>query len=107
MAGHTHHEQLLRLSAHLEELFSVLSTRRAACPLPPELADEIAATAGEVMIELADHRGDRLVRAAIEDARRLRQVVRTIHPEADRVAEAGRSLVCELELVIREEKRAA
>jgi hypothetical protein len=105
MSGHPHHEKLSRLSVHLEELFSKL----AGGPIPPsqDLAEEIAATAGEVMVELADQRGDELVRGVIEDARRLREVVRTLTPEAERIAEAGRVLVCDLELVIREDKRAA
>jgi len=101
-----HPEKLSRLSAHLEELFS----RVSGCgrePLPPELADEIAATAGEVMVELADHGGDELARHVIEEARRLRGVARTARPEPARVAESGRALVSDLELVIREDKRAA
>jgi hypothetical protein len=101
-----HPEKLSRLSAHLEELFSTV----AGCgpePLAPELADEIAATAGEVMVELADHGGDELAGHVIADARRLREVVRAAGPEPARVAESGRSLVSDLELVIREDRRAA
>jgi hypothetical protein len=75
--------------------------------MPPELADEIAATAGEVMVELADQRGDELARQVIEDARRLREVVRTLCPEPARVAGSWRALASDLELVIREDKRAA
>jgi hypothetical protein len=106
----TSHCQLARLtafSARLEDLFSKVSTCGGSASLPPELADEIAATAGEIMVELADHRGDELARAAINDARQLREVARTVYPEAARAAEAGRVLVCDLELVIREDKRAA
>ena len=106
MSHHLHPIKLSRLSAHLEELF----TKVSGCgpeTLPPELADEIAATAGEVMVELANHRGDELTRRVIDDARRLRGVVRTLRPEAARVAEAGRSLARDLELVIREDRRAA
>ncbi len=106
MSYHFHPEKLSRLSAHLEELFS----RVSGCdrePLPPELADEIAATAGEVMVELADHGGDELARGVIEDARRLREVVRIVSPKVAHVSEAGRVLVAELEDVIRKGKRAA
>ena len=106
MAYRAHAENLSRLSAELEELFS----RVSGCgrePLPLELADEIAATAGEVMVELADHGGDELTRQVIEDARRLRAAARTIRPEPASVAESGRALVSDLELVIREDKRAA
>jgi hypothetical protein len=101
-----HPEKLSRLSAQLEALFS----RVSGCgrePLTPELADEIAATAGEVMVELADQRGDELAGQVIEAARRLREVVRTVRPEPARVAESGRALVYDLEQVIREDKRAA
>ena len=101
-----HPEKLAHLSAHLEDLFFRLSGQGPAA-LTPELADEIAATAGEVMVELADHRGDGLARQVIEDARRLREAVRTARPEPARVAESGRALVSDLEAVIREDKRAA
>lgn len=106
MTQHLHPIRLSRLSAHLEELFFKVSSYGPE-PLPPELADEIAATAGEAMVELADHRGDELVRGVIEEARLLREVVRSLCPEANRVADAGRALVCDLEAVIREDKRAA
>lgn len=106
MAYHPHPEKLARLSTHLEELFSQVSVCGGR-NLTPELADEIAATAGEVMVELADLRGDGLARQVIEEAGRLRGVVRTLSPEPARVAESGRALVSDLELVIREDKRAA
>lgn len=107
MNGYPYYEKLSRLSARLEELFSRASLCGGRVPLPQELADEIAATAGEVMVELADHRGNEVARGAIEDARRLREVVRTVCPEAARAAEAGQVLVSDLALVIREDKRAA
>lgn len=107
MNGHPHHEKLSRFSAHLEELFSQVLDCGGPRLLTQELADEIAATAGEIMVELADHRGDELVRGAIEDARRLRGVLRTMCPEAACIAEAGRVLMCDLEVVIRKDKRAA
>src|SRR5215207_862272 len=99
-------EKLARLSARLEDLCSGLSCHGTAAPAP-ELADEIAATAGEVMVELAAHREDGLARQVIEGARRLREAVRTASPEPARVAESGRALVSDLELVIREDRRAA
>jgi hypothetical protein len=107
MSGHQHHGEISRLSAHLEELFSMISECGGLRPLPPELADEIAATAGEIMVELADHRCAELARGVIEDARRLREIVRTIRPGADAVTEAGRTLFNDLEVIIREDKRAA
>ena len=106
MSYHLHPEKLSRLSARLEELFSQVSGHDRE-PLPQELADEIAATAGEVMVELADHRGDELAKQVIEDARRLREAARTVRPELAGVASSGRALVSDLELVIREDKRAA
>jgi tRNA(Ile2) C34 agmatinyltransferase TiaS len=107
MNSHPHHENLSRFSAHLEKLFSQVSDYEGQHSLPQELADEIASTAGEIMVELADHRGDELVLGAIEDARRLRVVVRTICPESTIAAAAGRTLALDLALVIREDKRAA
>jgi len=59
------------------------------------------------MVELADHRGKELARQAIEDARKLREAVRTASPKPAHVAESGRALVIDLELIIREDKRAA
>ncbi|MDQ3802915.1 MAG: hypothetical protein M3416_03565 [Acidobacteriota bacterium] len=106
MNYHLQPEKVSRLSAHLEELFSKVS-RCGVAHLPPELADEIAAMAGEVMVELADHRGDELARHVIEDARRLREAARTVCPEPACVAARGHALVSGLELVIREDKRAA
>lgn len=107
MSAHQHHEKLSHFSAHLEELFSRVADCGGRDSLPPELADEIAATAGEIMVELADQRGDQLARGAIEDARRLREVVRVLCPKVSRIAEAGRVLMCDLEVVIREDRRAA
>src|SRR3954463_545465 len=102
-----HPEKLVSLSAHLEDLFSEVLGRGWRGALTLELADEIAATAGEIMVELADQRGDTLARQVIEDARKLREVVRTLHPEPAHIAEPWRTLVADLELVIREDKRAA
>ena len=107
MAYHLHPERLSRLVIHLEELFSKASECGGRGLLTLDLADEIAVTAGEVMVELADHRGDSLTIQVIEEARRLREAARTIHPESARVAASGRALVSDLELIIREDKRAA
>jgi pyruvate-formate lyase-activating enzyme len=106
MNHHLQPEKLARLSAHLEELFFKVSSSTPAA-LSPELADEIAATAGEVMVELADHRGEELAACVIEDARRLREAARILRPEAGIVAEVGHALVSDLEAIIREDKRAA
>jgi hypothetical protein len=104
----SHAERLSGFSVRLEEfLAEALAGRRGTVLLAPELADEIAATAGEIMVELASYRSEELVREVIEGARRLREVVRTLRPEAVLVEEAGRALVDDLTLVIRDERRAA
>jgi hypothetical protein len=107
MSSYLRYGNLSRLSARLEELFSNASSASTPGLLSQELADEIAATAGEVMVELAAHRGDELAGCVIEDARRLREVARTLRPEAVRVAKAGRTLASDLELIIRDDRRAA
>ena len=107
MSYHPHPQKLLRLSAQLEELFAKVSECGGLAFLPQDLADEIAAIAGEVMAELSDQRGDVLARAAIEDARRLREVVRTLRPVVDEVSAAAHSLVSGLAVVIRQDRRAA
>jgi hypothetical protein len=71
------------------------------------LADEIASTAGEIMLLLADHGEDELVRGTLDDARRLREAARTLRPEPAQLAEAGRALTQDVARIIREEKRAA
>jgi hypothetical protein len=104
----SHAERLADLSISLEELFlRVSASGRVTTSMPPELADEIATTAGEIMVELACYRGEELVRGVIEDARRLREIVRTIRPEAFLVEQAGRALAEDLTLVIRNERYAA
>ncbi len=75
--------------------------------MSPEVGDEVAATAGEIMLLLADHGGDELVRGALEDAHRLREAARTLRPEPARLAEAGVALTQDVARIIREENRAA
>jgi hypothetical protein len=103
---HFHLDKLTRFSIHLEELFSALRGCRQD-ELLLELADEIAATAGEIMLLLASHDDDELVRAALADARRLRESARTVQFERARLVEAVTILSGDLERIIREEKRAA
>jgi hypothetical protein len=107
MTHYPHPEKLARLSTHREELFAAVSACCSNQFPPPEFADEIAATAGEVMVELADHRDDSLAGSVIEGARRLREIARSVSPETARITRAGRALVCDLEVIIREDKRAA
>ena len=100
---HSRLGELAHLSARLDDLISLCGART----LSPEVADDVAATAGEIMLLLADHGGDQLVRGALDDARRLRGVARTLHPERARLAEAGAALTRDVERIIREGKRAA
>lgn len=105
MSGHHHFQlrELARLSARLDDLLSVCGPGE----LSYEVADEVAATAGEIMLLLADHGGDEMVRGALDDARQLRALARTRCPERARLAEAGSALTQDVERIIREEKRAA
>lgn len=105
-ARHQRHTRRLHLlSERLEELFAQLS---ACGPRPPqELADEVAATAGEVMLELADLGHDETVRGALEDARRLRAIARTLSPDPARLIRGGEALARDVEMVIRSDSRAA
>lgn len=108
-AHHFQLEKLSRFSSHLEELFSDLRRHRedAAAAPPPELADEIAVTAGEIMLLLADHGEDEMVRGTLEEARRLRTVARTLRPVWGQIMVVGTALAADVARIIREEKRAA
>lgn len=99
-------DRLHLLSERLEELFAQVSAWGGQPP-PQELADELAATAGEVMVELADLGDGEHVRGAMEDARRLRAAARTLGPDAERLAEGGAALARDVEMVIRSDRRAA
>ena len=102
-----HHQKLSRLSSRLDELFSRAADCGEADSILQDLADEIAATAGEVMVELSDQRDDELVRKVIGDARRLREVVRTLRPETPLVSEAGQAPASGQYLITRGGRRAA
>jgi hypothetical protein len=105
-AHHFQVDKLSRFSIHLEELFSNLQGCRQDAPTA-ELADEIAATAGEIMLLLADHGEDELVRGTLDDARRLREAARTPQPVREQLVEAGTALTDDVARIIREERRAA
>ena len=103
---HVNLDRLHELSERLEELFARVSACGQQAP-PPELADEIASTAGEVMLELAGLGADELARAAAEDALRLREAARTLNPSPTRLIEGGATLTREVELIIRADRQAA
>lgn len=105
-AHHFQLDKLSRCSMRLEELFLEFSNCSPDQP-SPELADEIAATAGEIMLLLADHGDDDLVRGTLDDARRLREAARTLQPVRAQMVDAGTALTDDVARIIREEKRAA
>jgi hypothetical protein len=105
-AHHIQMEKLTGLSAQIEELFAQASSLSIET-VPPELADEIAATAGEIMVALAGDEADELVRGALADARRLREAARTLSPARAQIDEAGAALARGVRLIIRHDKRAA
>jgi hypothetical protein len=99
-------DKLSRFSSHLEELCSTLRSD-GQDEASPELADEIASTAGEIMLLLADHGQDELVCVTLDDARRLREVARTLRPQRTQVVAVGVALTNDVALIINAEKRAA
>ena len=103
---HFHLDKLSRFSIHLDELCSDLRGCQEEASLP-ELADEIAVTAGEIMLLLADHGEDELVRETLADARRLREAARTLQPPRAQLVETGAALTRDVARIIRAEKRAA
>ena len=105
-AHHFQVDKLSQFSLHLEELLSDFRCCQQDAP-PAELADEIAATAGEIMLLLADHGEDELVCGALDDARRLREAARTLQPVRAQLEAAGTALTDDIARIIREEKRAA
>ncbi|HZI17786.1 MAG TPA: hypothetical protein VEY09_04250 [Pyrinomonadaceae bacterium] len=100
---------LTSLSSRLSEL--VAEARLAPHPLPPELLDQIASSAGELMLTLAGFRGehpaDELVEQAIADARRIREAVRSQRLGRARVEDEADELRREVDEIVRFDRRAA
>jgi hypothetical protein len=100
---------LTTLSARLSEL--VAEARTGPQPLSAELLDEIASSAGELMLTLAgvrgEHPADELVEQAIADARRIREAVRTQRLGRGRLEEEADELRREVEEIVRCDRRAA
>lgn len=107
MSHQLHQERLSRLRDHLGDLFSHVANCGGQTFLTPELGDEIAATAGEIMVELSDHRSDKLVHNVVEGARHLREVVHTIRPEVARAYKVMHALISDLELILRQDSSTA
>jgi hypothetical protein len=99
-------DKLSCFSTRLEELCFLLSVD-GQDEASLELADEIATTAGEIMLLLADHGQDELICGALNDARRLREVARTLQPQRAAVLEGSVALTNDVALIINAEKRAA
>ena len=59
------------------------------------------------MIELADLGHDEAARGAVEDARRLREIARTLSPDPARLICGGAALARDVEMVIRSDRHAA
>jgi hypothetical protein len=100
---------LTLLSVRLSEL--VAEARLATQPLPPELLDEIASSAGELMLLLAglkgEHPADELVAQAIADAQRIREAVRSQRLERGCLEDETDELRREVEEIVRCDRRAA
>jgi len=100
---------LKSLSLRLSDL--VAEARLAPHPLPAELLDEIASSAGELMLTLAglrgDHPADELVAHAISDAQRIREAVRSQRLGRVRLEEEADELRREVDEIVRCDRRAA
>jgi len=99
-------DKLSRLSTHLEELCALLRNN-GQDEASPELTDEVAATAGEIMLLLADHGQDELVCGTLADARHLRDVARSQQQQRNQIEAVSVALMNDVARIIHAEKRAA
>lgn len=101
---------LAQFSSKLDDLL-VQARRFEPQQLPVELIDEMATTTGELLLVLIDHQSvfgtDGLMRRVISDAQHLREKMRSRIVEQGHLAEAVSELTEEVNLIIREDKRAA
>ena len=111
----TFHQQhfthlLKKFSERLDELLMEVRHYEPQ-QLPVELLDEIATTTGELMLLLKDHfagpHTSALSNQVASHARHLREEVRSRELPNDQIAVAIRDLSEEVNLIIREDKRAA
>ena len=102
--------RLIEYSLRLEEL-TLQAGRAGPQALTPELLDEVAVTADELLLTLDEHRRacgpDDLIESVIAEARALTRGVRSRSLPREQVAEAASGVARGLGLVIREDKRAA
>lgn len=98
---------LERLRVRFDELLD--SARSHPRCLPPELTDEIALTAGELMLVLTNHQGheEAAVREVLSHAKTLRQRLRADGPDQAQLTEDCDSFSREVARLAADSKRAA
>ena len=100
---------LARFSTRLDELLS--NARRQPSQLSAELIDEIAYTTGELMVVLMDYRAanqeDEFIEEALAHAQQLHKRLRSHQLPQGEVAESCDSFRREIDLLIRQSRRAA
>src|SRR4051812_9044141 len=98
---------LEHFSTKLEELLEHARLQQSS--LPPELADEIAFTTGELMIVLTNHtpHEEKSVREALAHAKNLREHLRIDRPQSDQLAEDCDNFRREIARLVVESKKAA
>lgn len=99
---------LEHLSARLDELIN--SVRLHQMPLPPELIDEIALIADELMLVLTNHQSseeETALREVLSHAKSLRQRLRADQPHCAQLAEECDSFSREVARLVSDTKKAA
>jgi hypothetical protein len=100
---------LERFSTRLDELLT--SIRRHHSQLTPESIDEIAYVTGELMVVLMDyhaaHQEDRFLKEALAHAQLLHRHLRARPIEEGQIAQTCDTFRHEIDLLIRQSKRAA
>lgn len=100
---------LERFSARLDDLLS--SIRGRPSQLTPEMTDELAYITGELMVVLMDYRAahqeDESLKEALAHAQLLRRHLRTQQLQDDQIARTCATFRHQIDLLIRQSKRAA
>jgi hypothetical protein len=100
---------LERFSARLDELLT--SARGLRSQLTPEMRDEIAYITGELMVVLMDYRAahqeDESLKEALAHAQLLHGHLRTQQLQDDQITHTCETFRHEIDLLIRQSKRAA
>jgi DNA-binding transcriptional regulator GbsR (MarR family) len=111
----TAHQQRLtnQLQSSSDKLEELLAHVRDFGPgaFPAELSDEIATTAGELMVVLMEyqsaHRSEELIQEVITHARNLRALLRSDKFRPELLSQAIYTFTREVDQIIRESKLAA